>query len=355
MRQPKFFSFFKFIIFILILALAIGLFAYFWNINSPAGSVKQVEFTVTPGDSVKIIGGKLLAAGLIKSEFFFEVYVWQAKKGSSFQAGTYELSPTMTVKQIVLQLAAGETISREREITIIPGWTLRDIAAYLAQEHLASSTEFYQLAGEPLKDYAKAKAADLPFDFSADFSILADKPKNFGLEGYLFPDTYRIFSDATARDIIEKMLSNLDGKLDPALRQEINRQHKTIYEIITMASIIEKEVKTEADMKIVSDIFWGRLAAGQALGSDATLSYALGENKAAHTLAETKINSPYNTYRFAGLPPGPICNPSLVAIKAAIYPTPTDDNYFLTRPDTGETVFAKTLEEQNYNKQKYLK
>jgi UPF0755 protein len=207
------------------------------------------------------------------------------------------------------------------------------------------------LAGEPEKKYASGK---LP-DFSQEFSILADKPKSYGLEGYLFPDTYRIFNQAPVLDVIEKMLGNLDAKFTPMMRADIARQGRTIYQVITLASIIEKEVRIAEDRKIVSGIFWNRLAIGQALGSDATLSYILGDKDAAHSIEQTKIDSPYNTYHYAGLPPGPICNPSLDAIIAAIYPAATDYYYFLTDPKSGKTIFSKTLEEHNRNKQKYLK
>jgi UPF0755 protein len=313
----------------------------------------EKTFIISSGDGVKKIGSNLQSEGLIKSKTYFEYYVWQIKKGALMQAGVYGLSPKMTIKEIVAVLLAGKTINKEKEITIIPGWTLRDIAGYLADSGIASSSDFYKLAGEPLQNYAGAKK--MPADYSADFSVLADKPKNYGLEGYLFPDTYRIYNDATAEEVIKKMLANLDVKMAPTMRADIKKQGKTAYQIITMASIIEKEVSKNEDMKIVSGIFWGRMKAGQGLESCATLAYILGKNKPVYTLEDTNVESSYNTYRHQGLPPGPICNPSLAAIEAAIYPTETDYNYFLSRPDTGETVFSKTLEEHNRNKQKYLK
>lgn len=344
----------KYLVVIFLVILAINIFSYYQNINSPAdinGALKS--FVIVPGDSVKKIGSNLQAEGLIKSKTYFEYYVWQIKKGALMQAGDYELSPKMTVKEIVAALITGKTINKEKKITIIPGWTLRDIAGYLAAAGIASSTDFYKLAGEPLKNYAGSKQA--PVDYSAEFSVLADKPKDYGLEGYLFPDTYRIYQDATAEDVLEKMLANLDEKLTSERRADIEKQGKTIYQIITMASVIEKEVNKNEDMKIVSGIFWGRMKAGQGLESCATLAYILGKNKPIYTLEDTNVESPYNTYRHQGLPPGPICNPSFAAIEAAIYPAKTDYNYFLSRPDTGETVFSKTLDEHNRNKQKYLK
>jgi UPF0755 protein len=347
-----FFKIIKYLFLSLVIVAAIVIFSYYSDINSPVNNKGvPVEFAVAPGEGVKKIGFDLVKAGLIKSEFHFELYIWQTKNGANMQAGVYQLSPQMTIKDIVAQLVAGKVVSEEKEITIIPGWNLRDIAAYLQKQGIASSADFYRLSGEPLKKY---KSGQLP-DYSGDFSLLSDKPKNYGLEGYLFPDTYRVFKNAKAEDVILKMIGNLDAKLTTTMRADIAKEGKSIYEIITLASIIEKEVNKPEDMKTVSGIFWNRLKIGQPLGSDATLSYIFGDGKAAHSLEETQSSSPYNTYRFAGLPPGPIASPSLDAITAAIYPATTDYYYFLTNPANGETIFAKTLAEQNRNKQKYLK
>jgi|WetSurMetagenome_2_1015567.scaffolds.fasta_scaffold01167_6 UPF0755 protein len=348
-------KFFKYFFVAVVAIAAINIFAYYQNVNYPSGG-GAAEFVVTPGESIKAISRNLYADGFIKSKIYFEFYVWQAGKEKDLQAGTYSLDGKMTIKDIVKLLASGKANSREKEITIIPGWTLSDIADYLAKQDVASSSVFFKITGLPRKNYQAIKnAADRPKDYSAQFDFLADKPKNYGLEGYLFPDTYRIYKDAGAADVIEKMLANFGGKLSPDLRAELKKQDKTIYEIVTMASIVEKEVSKTEDMKIVAGIFWKRIGIGMPLQSDATLTYALGENKASHTIAETKTDSPYNTYKYRGLPPGPICNPSLEAIEAAIYPVATAYSYFLSRPDTGETIFSKTLEEHNQNKARYLK
>jgi UPF0755 protein len=346
------FKFFIYSIIAVVAIAAIAIFSYYSDINSPAASNgSSVKFTVASGDGIKKIGQNLLKSGLIKSELHFEIYVWQTKNGSDMKAGNYLLSPQMTIKDVAAILVSGKTISEEKEITIIPGWDLRDISQYFQEKAISSVTSFYQLSGAPLKKYSSGQ---LP-DYSVKFSVLSDKPKNSNLEGYLFPDTYRVYKDATAQDVVEKMIGNLDQKITPAMRADIGKQGRTIYQVIILASVIEKEVRKTSDMKIVSGIFSNRLKIGQTLGSDATLSYVLGDTSAAHSLEQTKIDSPYNTYRFAGLPPGPICNPSLDAISAAIYPAATDYYYFLTDPATGNTIFSKTLDEHNKNKRKYLK
>jgi len=151
------------------------------------------------------------------------------------------------------------------------------------------------------------------------------------------------------------MLSNFDSKFTPEMRAEIENQGKTVYEIVTMASIIQKEVRSEKDMKMVSGIFWNRIKNGQALESCATLAYILGENKPQYTYEDTRIDSPYNTYMNRDLPPGPIANPGIEAIKAAIWPTDSNYNFFLSSSDGGETIYSRTFEEHVRNKEKYLR
>jgi len=145
------------------------------------------------------------------------------------------------------------------------------------------------------------------------------------------------------------------------MRADIKAQKKTIYDIVTMASIIEKEAPIDYqkddnhDARIISGIFWGRLKIGQALQSDATLSYILNDNEPSHSGADLKVDSPYNTYKYRGLPPGPICNPGILAIEAAIYPLATDYNYFLTPKGKGTVIYAKDYEEHLKNKYQYLR
>lgn len=248
----------------------------------------------------------------------------------------------------------------EDTIKILEGWTSQDISEYFVNQGRYQPDEFLLVAGFPRVDYRNNKKLAAPHDYSSEFSFLEDKPKYYGLEGYLFPDTYRIYATSSVQEVIVKLLSNFDKKLSPEMRAEIKRQGKTIYEIVTMASIIEKEApfdyqtNNDRDARLISGIFWGRLKIGQALQSDATLSYIFGDKEDQHSGQELEVNSPYNTYKHRGLPPGPICNPGLWAIKAAIYPLESNYNYFLTAPDTS-VHYARTYEEHLQNKYKYLK
>jgi UPF0755 protein len=188
----------------------------------------------------------------------------------------------------------------------------------------------------------------------SNYDFLKDKPENLSLEGYLFPDTYLIEKKESLENIVKIILNNFDKKLNQNLRDEIKKQNKGIFEIITMASLIEKEVINYEDKQIVSGILWKRIKAGVPLQVDASVVYALNAKKEKISIEDTKINSPYNTYKYRGLPLGPICNPGLESIKAAIYPKETNYWYYLSKP-SGETVFSKTLEEHNIAIYKYLK
>lgn len=345
----------KKLIFILILVGAIGLASYYNGINSPISKKgEDANFTISKGEGVNTISQNLKDQNLINSKFYFETYVWQKGVETKLQAGEYVLNPSLTIKDIVEILTTGEALSKEKTIKIIEGWNTREVSQYFEREGMFQSEELLELVGYPKIDYRYNQEFPTPKDYSSEFNFLSDKPNYVGLEGYLFPDTYRIFEDASLDDIVTKMLNNFDSKLTDDMRSDIESQGKTVYEIVTMASIIEKEVRSEEDMKLVSGIFWNRINNGQALQSCATLAYILGVNKDQYTTEDTQVDSPYNTYQNQGLPPGPITNPGLKAIEAAIYPADTNYNYFLSDPETGETIFSTTYDEHNANKARYL-
>jgi len=205
--------------------------------------------------------------------------------------------------------------------------------------------EIMEVAGFPLIEN------NLQEDFT-EFKFLKDKPLDKNLEGYLFPDTYNIEKNDGVKKIVEKMLENFGIKLDSQLREEIQKQGKSVFEIITMASLIEKEVRIYIDKETVSGVLWKRLDSNMPLQVDATIVYVTGKKTVSKE--ETKIDSLYNTYKYLGLPFGPICNPGLDSIKAAIYPKESKYWYYLSTLE-GETIFSRTLEEHNMNKAKHLK
>ncbi|MDO8509951.1 MAG: endolytic transglycosylase MltG [bacterium] len=255
----------------------------------------------------------------------------------------------------------------EINITIIPGWNLRQIAEnWVAKGLVKTPDELYNLVGEPAKNYS-ANSAGAPrfdwantqgrFDLSSNTSTLlvlfSDLGRNVTYEGYFLPETYRVYADAKLEDVVKKIFGVLDKKITLEMRVDIKKQNKSFFEILTMASIIEKEAPT-GEMAKVADIFWRRHDMNWALQSCATVNYITGKSDPAINSTDRQINSLYNTYKYPGLPLGPIGNPSLNAIKATIYPEKNDYWYFMSDPDGG-MHYAKTLDEHNANVRKYLR
>jgi len=239
-------------------------------------------------------------------------------------------------------------------LTFIEGWTLRDYADYLKQQGvITNNQEFFDAVGEPAVDYRHDRLP-VALDFLAPFSFLQDKPEYATLEGYLFPDTYFFVKGTAIENLVKKMLNNFEGKLTAEMRAEIKKQNKTIFEIVTVASLAEAEAQTTEDRALVADIIYRRLASGMPLQLDSTVNYVTGEKNPAISLTQQKIDSPYNTYKYKNLPLGPISNPSLDSLQAAIYPQKNNYWFFLTGTD-GRMHYAKNLAGHQANMVKYLK
>lgn len=299
---------------------------------------KSVYFTISQGEGVNQISDNLYNQRLIKNKFIFRTYVWLKDKERSFIAGEHKLDVNMNIVEITRVLTTAISVNKEKKITIIEGWTAQEIGEYLEQQNLVKKQEFLE----------SIKLSD----WQDDYDFLAGVTRS-NIEGFLFPDTYRVFTDASAEDIIKKMLGNFDQKLTSQMRQDIASQGKNLYEVIIMASIIEREAQTAEDMKKVSGVFWKRINAGMGLQSDATINYITGKRALRPTFADLAIDSPYNTYKYRGLTPGPIANPGINAIKAAIYPDDNPYYYFLMDPQ-GKTHYAETYEGHQRNIANYL-
>lgn len=247
------------------------------------------------------------------------------------------------------------TKAEEVKVTFIEGWTAREMGEYLEKQGLIRMADF-------LDAQKKITASDYPF--------LSSKPDSADLEGFLFPDTYRLLkpkqnlSSDLGPIIIAKMLDTFGEKFSkPAQKQPSVGNKYNTYELVTLASIVEKESgglgysKTELDLQrqIVAGIFLNRLKAGLPLQSDATINFITKKNQASPSLIDTEIDSPYNTYKYKGLPPGPISNPSLSSLEAVFKPQQTDYYYFLHKQPSGEIVYSRTYEEHLKNKRVFLK
>jgi len=302
------------------------------------GDIAQ-NFEVKSGEGVKDIAENLENSRLIKNKYYFDYYIWETNSKGKIQAGKYELRGSMTIPEIVQVLSIGEVVSNEVKTTFPEGISAKDMAEILKNKGFNDSDFLNKI--------------NCGCGVKTDYEFLKSKPEKTNLEGFLFPDTYIFFKNAKPEDIINRMLLNFEEKLTAGIRGDIEKSGHSVYEIVTMASILEKEVKTPEDMKIASGIFWDRIQAEMPLQSCATIAYVLGKEKKQYSYDDTRTSSPYNTYMNKGLPPGPIDNPGMNALRAAIYPTKTDFNYFLTDPETGKTIFSKTIEEHAANKAKY--
>src|SRR3972149_5513944 len=283
------------IVIVIVIVIIIGGFGYFYfgvngRISNPA---PEQEFLVTKGESGKMIGKKLSEKKLIKDRFLFETEVWLRGSEKEFVVGNYKLPAKASV-----------TDSRE----IISGST---------------------------------------------YDVLALKQKGADLEGYLYPDTYYVYKDSRPEDLIKKMLDNFENKTKDILA-EAQVSDKDFHDILTLASIVEREVPKTSERPIIAGLFLKRIQIGMALQSDATVNYVTGKYRLRPTYDDLQVDSSYNTYKNRGLPPSPIGNPSISSIKAVLNPEQSEYLYFLSKP-TGETVFSKTLDEHNENKAKYLK
>ena len=315
------------------------------DLNQPAGEEGAVAFTVQPGETTGMVAARLAEEGLIRDAELFRLYMRYRGVDRGLEAGDYELSPSMTISQIAerLQRARAEEVI----VTIPEGWRMEQIAALLDQESALPGQEFLALAREG--------------DFAYPF--LRDRPPGATLEGYLFPDTYRLPTEAEASDLIERMLANFDRRVTPQMRQDAAAQGLSLFQIVNLASIVEREGVVKEELPLIAGVYRNRVDQGMKLDADPTVQYALGFQpdtgqwwKRPMRLEEyAQVDSPYNTYLYPGLPPGPICNPGLAAIEAVLYPAQSDYLFFVRNDvaDDGSHVFARTLEEHERNREQY--
>ncbi len=318
-----------------LIAVSVTLFGI--HLPKDADSEDVVMFSVSRGETFAEIGLRLEKEGIIKNRFFFNLYAVTSGKRKGLQAGTYSLSPSMSIIDITDKIHLGDVDSLR--LTIIEGWRSEEIAEYLTEEIGLDGKSFLRLVSS---------------DYKKDIDIFLDIPDGSGLEGFLFPDTYFIPHGSDEAYLLDLMISNLKSKIGDKEIREIKKNGRTFFEIMTMASIIEKEVRTSKDKKLVSGLLWKRMEIGMPLQVDATIIYLTGKRTTQVSVEETKIDSPYNTYTNKGLPPGPISNPGLDSILAAIYPEQSDYLFYLSKPN-GETVFSKNFDEHIIAKNRYLR
>ncbi|MGM0439399.1 MAG: endolytic transglycosylase MltG [Patescibacteria group bacterium] len=317
------------------------------------GDSEELVFTINRGESVISIANDLKNQEVFVSQYPFLGYLVLTNNIENVQAGTYKLSSDMNVLDLTSKLTNGHT--EHKTITVIEGWNLREIAKYFEAKNITEKEKLLSLTGisKPQADLIGVEVRDKNFD--KEYKVLEDLPTDATLEGYLFPDTYRVSSE-NPEEIIEVMIKNLENRMEKrGFFEQIEEKDINIHETIIMASLIEKEVSEFEDRRMVSDILWRRLETGIPLQIDATVNYITGRKGINVTTTETKVNSPFNTYQITGLPQGPIANPSIESIEAVLNPKENNFWYYLSNPETGETVFSKNHLEHINAKNKYLR
>lgn len=302
------------------------------------------RFEVKEADDWKSVAEGLDQTGIIDSAIGYEMYAFFVERAKHPKPGVYDISPGLSYRAIANQLALGPT-RNEVQVRLIEGWTIDQMSELLAREQDVNPTDIVQFIGQS-KDI---KPMDV--DLKAQYIFLKSLPEKRSLEGYLFPNTYRVWKDQLPEGLIRKQLTEFEkryGDVDPA---QLPKPLKTLDEAVILASIVEREVQTVADRKIVASIFLNRLSIGMPLQSDATLSYLTGSKRSQANASDLALNSPYNSYKQKGLPPSPISNPGASALDAVLAPQDTDYLYFLTDAQ-GTVYYARTLQEHAANRVK---
>ena len=288
--------------------------------------------------------------GLIVSTASFKIYVDFVGKANSLKAGTYRLSKNMTIAEIVDVLCDGNPPRATVRFTVPEGYTVDDIAKLLLKEGIITDETAFKTRCRDVGNFVK-------YPFLSD--IKNGQERKYALEGYLFPDTYEVYADASEEEIIDKMLTRYYAVYTDAYIERANELGMSRDQVMTLASVIEREARDDEDFAKVSAVFHTRLREGMKLESCATLSYATETNRLVFTSEEMAIVSPYNTYLNAGLPIGPICSPGDAAIRAALYPNEefVEEGYLYFcngDPKTSTSlIFSKTYEEHQENVEQY--
>ncbi len=298
-------------------------------------TVEDKVVRIEEGMGALEIAELLATSGVIRQQAPFLLYIVLTGNTNRLQAGEYSFDGSYAPYEVADLLSEGFSLSRETSVTFPEGYTLKDMEEALVDAELRTTD----------------LSLEQPATWGDFFAFVRTIPQGNTLEGFLFPDTYRFEKGATADVVVRKMLANFDSKTR-TLRAQAEEEGRDWYEVVILASILEREVPPE-DMRRAAGVFTKRLEIGMALQADATLIYGLGRPLRRSDI--DTFNSPYNTYKFRGLPPSPISNPGLDALEAAMSPEDNEFWYYLSRPDTGETIFSRTFQEHDQARAEYLR
>jgi peptidoglycan lytic transglycosylase G len=305
---------------------------YYMATHSVSEKYHPEIVTIAPGMPLKKISAYLADQNLIRNSISFQLLAHLQKKQSQIQVGEYELSPSMTPREILAKVTSGKTVLHA--VTIPEGYRITEIAALLEERGLANREEFIRQA----QDKELIQSTGIP---------------GGSLEGYLFPETYHFSRNTSERKIIQKMLNTFKEQVAaPEMMDRAKALNLSFHQIVTLASLIEKETGVDEERKIISSVFHNRLKKNMRLQTDPTVIYAISNFDGNIRKKDLSIDSPYNTYKYGGLPPGPIASPGLQSILAALAPNKTDYLYFVSRKD-GSHQFSSNLIDHNRAVRKY--
>lgn len=326
------------ILFFLILGAGAGVIA--WNtINGSVELAQEVSVTIPEGSGTKAIARILEENGVIESTFGFTNYVKKEDAATSLKPGTYTFGPgTVSNEAIVDSLLKGNIGENTVDITVPEGLTVLQTAVLFTEKGMCTTEEFL--------NYAASLA--IPFDYippGSDYNQL---------EGFLYPETYNFIETWGAREIVDTLLNQFDKVWTDEMQARADEMGMTVKEVLTVASLVEREARIDSERALIAGVIYNRIEADMLLQIDATVQYALGEQKERLLYKDLEIESPYNTYKYPGLPPGPIASPGVESIEAALYPEDSDYFYYQTTVEgDGSHYFCETLEEHNaYKAQK---
>ncbi|MGF2617187.1 endolytic transglycosylase MltG [Rossellomorea vietnamensis] len=338
-------------LFIIIGGTAVGGYLYIKSALKPVDedNNKSVNVEIPIGSGVTSIGSILEDNGIIKNSHVFKYYV-KFNNESGFQAGSYDLTPAMTLDEIINSLKTGKVMMEaEFTITVPEGYQLEQIAEKIAEKTPYETEEIVKKLDED--GFVKELIGRYP-DLLKEEDILAENVKH-PLEGYLYPSTYPFYEEEPELEtIIDKMISQTQDVLTQYESSRADREF-SVHQLLTLSSLVEEEATEKADRGKIASVFFNRLEKEMPLQTDPTVLYALGEHKSRTLYEDLEVDSPYNTYQNTGLPPGPIANAGLTSIEAALQPDSTEYLYFLASQE-GTVYYSETLDEHNEKKAEYI-
>ncbi|MBR1529920.1 MAG: endolytic transglycosylase MltG [Oscillospiraceae bacterium] len=332
------------VVFVVSISLAVGIIEVGKDMLGINGSQRLVLFNIPEGATTKEIAQNLYEDGIIRIPKAFEYFSRLSKDNANFVAGNHEISASMAYETLIAELSksmADDDSQAVVDVMFPEGITLYDAAMKLQENNVCEASKFLYYFN----------AGNLGYEFEDHLPPASSTLKFYRMEGYCFPDTYTFYEESEPADVCRKIYMNFNLKITDEYYDRMNELGISLDETITLASIIQKEAAHDGDMPMISSVFWNRLNSPEysKLQSDVTTLYVENVIKPNIELDNQAIYDAYDTYVCNGLPAGALCNPGIAAIEAVLYPAESDYYYFYANVDTGETYFARTLEEHNAN------